>query len=147
MLGCEVRSSSAMRIPSSVSLGGMRMSVTTTCGWVWSIVARSMAASAHVATSSMSSERSRTLLILQALGGWYVDTTIRRATDTYGLFATVIGLLSWLTLAPPLALIAADVNAFRSPGLWPRSLSATMTAADRKALERYARSALHDPRE
>src|SRR4051794_30111180 len=87
------------------------------------------------------------LLMLQALGGWYVDTTIRRATDTYGLFATVIGLLSWLTLAAQLVLIAAELNAVRSLALWPRSLCGTMTAADRKALERYARSALHDPRE
>lgn len=87
------------------------------------------------------------LLALQALGGWYVDAAISRATQTYGLFATVIGLLSWLTLAAQLLLIAAEVNAVRSLGLWPRSLRGPMTPADRKALERYARSALHDRRE
>lgn len=86
------------------------------------------------------------LLVLQAIGGWYVDRTIARATDTYGLFATVIGLLSWLAIAAQLVLIGAEINAVRSLRLWPRSLRGPMTAADRKALEGYARSALHDKR-
>ena len=86
------------------------------------------------------------LLVLQALGGRYVEGTIARATDTYGLFATVIGLLSWLSIAAQLILIAAELNAVRSLGLWPRSLSGPLTDADRKALEGYARGALHDTR-
>ena len=59
------------------------------------------------------------LLALQALGGWYVDAAIGRASDTYGLFATVIGLLSWLSLAAQLILVTAEVNAVLSLGLWP----------------------------
>ena len=86
------------------------------------------------------------IAVLQALGGRYVESTIGRATDTYGLFATVIGLLSWLAIAAQLVLIAAELNAVRSLGLWPRSLSGPLTAADRKALEGYARGALHDTR-
>jgi YihY family inner membrane protein len=86
------------------------------------------------------------LLVLQAIGGRYVEGTIGRATDTYGLFATVIGLLSWLSIAAQLILIAAELNAVRSLGLWPRSLSGPLTPADRKALEGYARGALHDKR-
>ena len=86
------------------------------------------------------------LLILQALGGRYVEATIGRATDTYGLFATVIGLLSWLSLAAQLILIAAELNAVRALGLWPRSLTGPLTAADRRALEGYARAATHDRR-
>ena len=39
------------------------------------------------------------LLVLQTLGGVYVNAAIAHASDTYGLFATVIGLLSWLSLA------------------------------------------------
>ena len=69
-----------------------------------------------------------------------MESTIGRATDTYGLFATVIGLLSWLSIAAQLILIAAELNAVRSLGLWPRSLSGPLTAADRKALEGYARA-------
>jgi YihY family inner membrane protein len=89
------------------------------------------------------------LLALQALGGWYVDAAIGRASDTYGLFATVIGLLSWLSLAAQLVLVAAELNAVLSLGLWPRSLTRTgpATGADRIALGRYARSAVRDPRE
>ncbi len=87
------------------------------------------------------------LLALQALGGWYVDAAIGRASDTYGLFATVIGLLSWLSLAAQLILVTAEVNAVLSLGLWPRSLTGAATDADRVALGRYARAALRDPRE
>ena len=86
------------------------------------------------------------LLVLQALGGRYVEATIGRATDTYGLFATVIGLLSWLSLAAQLVLIAAELNAVRALGLWPRSLTGPLTAADRRALEGYAHAAVHDER-
>jgi uncharacterized BrkB/YihY/UPF0761 family membrane protein len=83
------------------------------------------------------------LLVLQILGGWYVDATIARATDTYGLFATVIGLLSWLALAAHLVLVSAEVNAVRTLRLWPRSLRGAMTEADARALERYAARARH----
>ena len=86
------------------------------------------------------------LLVLQALGGRYVEATIGRATDTYGLFATVIGLLSWLSLAAQLILIAAELNAVAGLRLWPRSLTGPLTAADRRALEGYARAAMHDER-
>ena len=86
------------------------------------------------------------LLVLQALGGRYVDQTIGRATDTYGLFATVIGLLSWLSIAAQLILIAAELNAVRSLGLWPRSLRGPLTDADRKVLEGYVLGGLHDAR-
>jgi len=86
------------------------------------------------------------LLILQALGGWYVERAIGRATDTYGLFATVIGLLSWLSLAAQAILISAEIDAVRVLRLWPRSLRGPMTAADRRALEGYARGAQHDER-
>ena len=86
------------------------------------------------------------LLVLQAVGGRFVESTIGRATDTYGLFATVIGMLTWLTIASQLVLIAAELNAVRSLGLWPRSLRGPLTDADRRALEGYARASLHDRR-
>ena len=86
------------------------------------------------------------LLVLQTLGGWYVNTTIANASDTYGLFATVIGVLSWLSLAAQLVLIAAEVNAVAALRLWPRSLTGAPTSADTRALEQYAESARRDPR-
>ena len=66
-----------------------------------------------------------------------------RAADTYGLFATVIGLLSWLALAAHLILVSAEVNAVRVLRLWPRSIVGAMTQADTRVLERYAERARH----
>jgi membrane protein len=37
--------------------------------------------------------------LLQWLGGWFVDRQLSRASATYGAFALVIGMLSWLYLA------------------------------------------------
>ena len=87
------------------------------------------------------------LLVLQALGGWYVDATIARASDTYGLFATMIGLLSWLSLAAHLILVSAEINAVHLVALWPRSLSGPPTPADARALEAYAQRARRAPGE
>ena len=45
---------------------------------------------------------------LQSLGGYYVGHVLHRATNTYGTFALVIGLLSWIYLATPITLLAAE---------------------------------------
>jgi membrane protein len=87
------------------------------------------------------------LYVLQTLGAWYVQATIARATDTYGLFATVIGLLSWLSLAAHLILVSAEVNAVRVLHLWPRSLGGASTRADALAFEAYAERARRAPAE
>ena len=87
------------------------------------------------------------LLLLQTLGAVYVQATIQRASATYGLFAAVIGLLSWLLLTAQLLLIAAEVNAVRADRLWPRSLGGTLTEADERALERAAAMAQVDARQ
>ena len=60
--------------------------------------------------------------LLQWLGGWYVDRQLSRASATYGAFALVIGLLSWLYLASTVTLLAAEVNV-SAPGSQPRSLA------------------------
>jgi len=61
--------------------------------------------------------------ILQALGGYYVNHQIRGASQTYGTFAVVIGLLSWLYLGAQFSLFAAEINVVRSERLWPRSVA------------------------
>jgi uncharacterized BrkB/YihY/UPF0761 family membrane protein len=83
---------------------------------------------------------------LQAVGGWYVDAVIDNASDTYGTFALVIGLLSWFLLGAHLLLIAAEVNAVRRWRLWPRALTGTLEPADRLAFERAATATRSDPR-
>lgn len=62
-------------------------------------------------------------LALQAAGSWYVERTVARASDTYGTFALVIGLLSWFWLFAHLLLLAAEVNVVLRRRLWPRSLT------------------------
>jgi membrane protein len=74
---------------------------------------------------------------LQALGGWYVGH-VEDATQTYGTFALVIGLLSWVYLSAHITLLAAEANVVATRRLWPRSFSLVVeqppTDADRRAL-------------
>jgi membrane protein len=86
-------------------------------------------------------------LALQAAGTWYVERTVTRASDTYGTFALVIGLLSWFWLLSHLLLVAAEVNVVRARRLWPRSLTGELEAADRSALERTAEAVRQDERQ
>jgi len=86
-------------------------------------------------------------LILQAAGGWYVDRVVADASATYGVFALVIGLLSWFFLGGHLLLVAAEVNVVLRWRLWPRSLTGELEPADKRVLQRYAESTRRDPRE
>jgi membrane protein len=87
------------------------------------------------------------LIVLQSIGGLYVQETVQRASDTYGMFAAVIGLLSWLWLGGRLLLVAAELNVVLEERLWPRSLGGALTDADRRALRRSAEAARRDARE
>jgi membrane protein len=60
--------------------------------------------------------------ILQHVGGFYVEHVVRHAKETSGLFAFVLGLLTWLYLGGQVTLIAAEVNVVRARRLWPRRL-------------------------
>lgn len=77
--------------------------------------------------------------VLQTLGGLYVDRVVRRANQTYGFFAIVIGLMSWLYLGAQMLLYSAEANVVRARRLWPRSLMEPVTAADVQALRAAAR--------
>jgi uncharacterized BrkB/YihY/UPF0761 family membrane protein len=73
--------------------------------------------------------------VLQGAGQWYVGRSVSGATDTYGTFAIVIGLISWLYLLSQFTLFAAEINVVRARGLWPRSLfPPRLTRADKRAL-------------
>ena len=77
--------------------------------------------------------------VFQILGGFIVARYLRGASETYGTFAVVIGLLSWLHLQARAVLAAAEVNVVRARRLWPRSLDVeNLTDADRRALVQYA---------
>jgi uncharacterized BrkB/YihY/UPF0761 family membrane protein len=62
------------------------------------------------------------LEILQLVGGIYVKHVVTHARETYGVFATVIGLLVWLHLIAQLTLYSAEINVVVTRRLWPRSL-------------------------
>jgi membrane protein len=86
-------------------------------------------------------------LALQSLGGWYVTQAVERASDTYGTFAVVIGLLSWFWLGSNLLLFSAEVNVVLHRRLWPRSLSGDLSSADRQAMRDAAAAARQDARQ
>jgi YihY family inner membrane protein len=84
--------------------------------------------------------------LLQILGGWYVNHQIQGASQTYGAFAVVIGLLSWLYLGAQVSLLAAEVNVVRARRLWPRSLvPPPLTPADRDVLQAAAEETARRP--
>jgi uncharacterized BrkB/YihY/UPF0761 family membrane protein len=75
------------------------------------------------------------LQILQHVGGYYVDHVLRHTKQTSGLFAFVLGLLTWLYLGGQVTLLAAEINVVSARRLWPRSFfSDPLLDADRRAL-------------
>jgi YihY family inner membrane protein len=78
---------------------------------------------------------------LQALGGIYVARVIANATDAYGTFATVLGLIAWLYLGARVVVYAAEINTVLSRRLWPRSLfTPPVLEADRRVLTDMAKA-------
>jgi membrane protein len=81
--------------------------------------------------------------ILQSLGSYYVGHELRHASNTYGTFASVIGLLSFIYLSAHITLLAAEGNVVATCKLWPRSFSLVLeqpaTDADKRALTQRAK--------
>ena len=72
---------------------------------------------------------------LQGVGGFYVEHTIKRASNVYGTLALVIGLLVWIYLGGQLTLLCAEINVVRVRRLWPRGLvQPPFTDADQRAM-------------
>lgn len=73
--------------------------------------------------------------ILQYVGTLLVGHTLKNASQTYGFFGSILGLISFLYLAAELCVYAAEVNVVRARHLYPRSLAPPpLTAADEEAL-------------
>ena len=78
--------------------------------------------------------------ILQALGGYLVSHQLRHASQVYGYFASVIGLISWLSVGAQLTLYVAELNVVLARRLWPRSIvQPPLTEADKDTLAAIAR--------
>jgi YihY family inner membrane protein len=86
--------------------------------------------------------------ILQILGGFYVAHQLKGASETYGTFAVVIGLLAWIYLGAQITLFAAEVNVVKRRKLWPRGLvQPPLTQADERAYAHYAKQEERRPEE
>jgi membrane protein len=80
------------------------------------------------------------LEILQLVGSIYINHVVKHASNTYGTFATVIGLLVWLHLIAQFTLYAAEINVVVVRRLWPRSLMGPPDApADQETLRALAK--------
>lgn len=79
------------------------------------------------------------LFALQSFGVLYVTRVLKNATDTYGVFASVIALLTWLTLQGQVVLLANEINVVRAKRLWPRGMRRDHpTEADERAVRDLA---------
>ncbi|HVT76611.1 MAG TPA: YhjD/YihY/BrkB family envelope integrity protein [Acidimicrobiales bacterium] len=84
--------------------------------------------------------------LLQGIGTLLVGHTLKNASQLYGFFGSVLGLVSWLFLTAQLMLYAAEVNVVRARKLWPRSIvQPPLTDADRKVLDAIAESERRRP--
>ncbi len=60
--------------------------------------------------------------VLQVVGGYVVSHQLHRASELYGTFGIVLGLLAWLFLQAEVTLYAAEVDVVLARRLWPRSV-------------------------
>ncbi len=72
--------------------------------------------------------------LLQAIGSYLVHHFLH-SSSVYGVFATVLALIAWISLGVQLTVYAAEVNVVLERRLWPRSIiQPPLTEADRAAL-------------
>jgi YihY family inner membrane protein len=79
--------------------------------------------------------------VLQYLGTWLVGHELRHASQLYGYFGSILGLVSFLFIAAEVTLIAAEINVVKSRHLYPRSLTPPFTPADEAVLTALAQQA------
>lgn len=76
--------------------------------------------------------------ILQGFGTFLVAHELKNASEVYGTFAFVIGLLWWIYLQAQFTMYALEIDVVRARRLWPRSLvQPPLTEGDEKAYEIY----------
>ncbi len=70
--------------------------------------------------------------VLQVVGGYVVSHQLQRASQLYGTFGVVLGLIAWLFLEAEVTLYAAEVDVVLVRHLWPRSLKSDMGERERR---------------
>jgi membrane protein len=82
--------------------------------------------------------------VLQTVGALFVSRELAGASQIYGVFGLVLGLLAWLYLQSVIVVFCAEINAVRARRLWPRNLltpfvdGVVLTPADKAAYRSYA---------
>ena len=73
--------------------------------------------------------------LVQLLGGYLVGHTLKHASQVYGFFAIVLGILSWIYLGARILVYSAEINVVLARRLWPRSIvQPPYTRADKEVL-------------
>src|SRR5205085_9715844 len=86
--------------------------------------------------------------MLQLFGGYYVSHQVKGASNVYGTFAIVIGLLVWIYLGAQVTLYCAAINVVKVRRLWPRSLKQPpLSDADRETYRSAAQAEQRRPEE
>jgi YihY family inner membrane protein len=65
--------------------------------------------------------------LLQSFGATYVNHVVKSASATNGVFALVLGLISFIYLAAVAVVLCVEINVVRVDRLWPRALLTPMT--------------------
>lgn len=73
--------------------------------------------------------------LVQLLGGYLVGHSLKHASQVYGFFAIVLGILSWIYLGARILIYSAEINVVLARRLWPRSIvQPPYTRADKEVL-------------
>ena len=85
---------------------------------------------------------------LTTVGSGLIQHQLRNSTNTYGAFASVIGVVAYLLLLAKITLYAAELNSVLARGLWPRALpTRPPTEADDQTLRDLAHAERRRPDE
>jgi hypothetical protein len=72
--------------------------------------------------------------LLQLLGTWLVHHYLH-SDSTYGVFATVLGLIAYIYIAVEITVYSAEINVVLARRLWPRAMvQPPLTEADRSSM-------------
>ena len=89
--------------------------------------------------------------VLQTVGALFVSRELNGASQVYGVFGLVLGLLAWLYVQSVIVVFCAEINAVRARRLWPRHLLApfandvALTRADQASYRSYADTERYKP--
>lgn len=85
------------------------------------------------------------------VGALFVSHVLSGASQIYGVFGLVLGLLAYLYLQAVIVVFCAEINVVRARRLWPRNLltpfinDVELTAADRASYRSYVNSERFKP--